>query len=42
MTSKSTHDIRVIIFYAALVVVLLVKVEEKVVLAKEVGNVIVQ
>jgi hypothetical protein len=39
--SKSTYDIRVIIFHAALTVVLLVKVEEKIMLAKEVGHVIV-
>jgi hypothetical protein len=41
MTSESTHDIRVILFYTIFAVVILVKVEEKVVLAKEVGHVIV-
>lgn len=42
MTGKSTHDIRVIIIYATFAIVLLVKLEEKVVLAKEVGHVIVE
>ena len=41
-TSKSTHDIRVIIIHATFAVVLLVKLEEKVVLAKKVGHVIVE
>jgi len=41
-TSKSTHDIRVIIIDATFAIVLLVKLEEKVVLAKEVGHVIVE
>ncbi|KAF2181309.1 hypothetical protein K469DRAFT_752837 [Zopfia rhizophila CBS 207.26] len=40
-TSESTHDIRVIIFHVTLAVALLVKVEEKVVLAKEGGHVII-
>lgn len=41
-TGKSTYNIHVIIIYATFAIVLLVKLEEKVVLAKEVGHVIVE
>jgi hypothetical protein len=41
-TSEPTHDVNVIIIHAAPAIVLLVKVEEEVVLAKEVGHVIVK
>src|SRR5579859_3528656 len=41
-TRKSPHDIRVVIIDTTLVMVLLVKLEVKVVLAKEVGHVVVE
>jgi hypothetical protein len=40
--SKLTHDSRVVIVYAAVVIVLLVEAKEKVVFVKEVGHVIVE
>jgi hypothetical protein len=41
-TSKSTHDIRVIIISATFAIVLPAKSEGKVVFAKEVGHVLVE
>ena len=41
-TSKSTHDIRVIIISATFVIVLPARSEGKVVFAKEVGHVLVE
>jgi len=41
-TSKSTHDIRVIVVHAIFVIVFVVKLEEKAMLAKEVEHIIVE
>jgi hypothetical protein len=41
-TGESTHDICVVIFGATFAVVLLVKRKDKVVLAKEVGHLIIE
>ena len=41
-TGKSTHNVRVILTYATLAIVLLVELEEKAVIAKEVGHVVVE
>lgn len=42
ITSKLTHDIRIAIFYATVVIVLLVEAKEEVFFIKEVGHVIVE